>query len=271
MPQRPFSRDPVFLIPPSLDDWLPAEHPARFVAVWLDELTAADGATLGIDPQPARTGEHRYAPEALLAIWVYGFMVGIRSTRGLAAACRDQVPVRWLSGTQQPDHNTLARFDQRHRGQLRHLCHRSVQTAVHAGLVDFALQAVAGTKIAANAAGDRRLTADQVDALATRGEAAIADLDAQDRATDPSGPPAAPGLARGPRPPRAGAAGPRHGRRQCRTDEGHRHRSRCPPDEKQGHDCAGLQRPGRGRPRTRRCRAPRRAPDRGGRGPHPRR
>jgi len=116
MPQRPFSRAQVFLIPPSLDDWLPADHPARFVAVWLDDLTAAEWAELGIDPQPARTGEKRYAPEALLAIWVDGFMTGIRSTRGLEAACRDQVPFRWLSGDQQPDHNTLARFYQRHRG-----------------------------------------------------------------------------------------------------------------------------------------------------------
>src|SRR5680860_922413 len=154
MPQRPFSRDQVFLIPPSLDDWLAADHPARFVAVWLDELTGAEWSALGIDREPARTGEKRYAPEALLAIWVYGFMVGIRSSRALEAACRDQVPFRWLSGNQQPDHNTLARFYQRHRRQLRHLFQRSVQTAVHAGLVDFALQAVDGTKIAANAAGD---------------------------------------------------------------------------------------------------------------------
>ncbi|MBA3276189.1 MAG: IS1182 family transposase [Chloroflexia bacterium] len=192
MPQRPFFRDQVFLIPPSLDDWLPTDHPARFVAVWLDELTAAEWVDLGINPQPARTGEKRYAPAALLAIWVYGFMTGIRSTRGLEAACRDQVPFRWLSGNQQPDHNTLARFYRRHRGQLPHLFQRRVQTAVHAGLVDWALQAVDGTKIAANAAGDRMLTAEQLDALAMQVETAIADLDAQATATDPSGPPALP-------------------------------------------------------------------------------
>jgi len=192
MPQLPFSRDQVFLIPPSLDDWLAADHPARFVAVWLDELTGAEWSALGIDREPARTGEKRYAPEALLAIWVYGFMVGIRSSRALEAACRDQVPFRWLSGNQQPDHNTLARFYQRHRRQLRHLFQRSVQTAVHAGLVDFALQAVDGTKIAANAAGDRMLTADKLDELAAKVEAAIADLDAQATASEPSGPPAMP-------------------------------------------------------------------------------
>lgn len=188
MPQRPFSRTQTFLLPPTVDDWVAPTHPVRFVAAWLDGLTAADWAALGIDLAPARQGEARYAPQALLAIWVYGFMSGVRSTRALETACRDQLSFRWLSGNQTPDHNTLWRFYQRHRPQFHHLFHRSVRLAVEADLVDWALQAVDGTKVAANAAGDRMLDAAQLAALADRVDAAIAEVEAQQGEAD-SGPP----------------------------------------------------------------------------------
>lgn len=188
MPQRPFSRAQTFLLPPALDDWIAATHPVRFVAVWLDGLADEEWAALGIDRTPARQGEARYAPQALLAIWVYGFMIGIRSTRSLETACRDQLPFRWLSGNQTPDHNTLWRFYQRHRPQFHHLFHRSVRLAVEADLVDWAIQAVDGTKLAANAAGDRQLDAIQLAALADRVDAAIAALETQAEAGE-SGPP----------------------------------------------------------------------------------
>ncbi len=180
MPQRPFTRDQPYLLPPSLDDWVPPTHPVRFVATWLDGLEPADWLAMGVDLAPARQGEARYAPPALLGIWVYGFMIGIRSSRALETACRDQLPFRWLSGNQTPDHNTLWRFYQRHRPQFHHLFHRSVRLAVEADLVDGAIQAVDGTKLAANAAGDRMLDAAALAALDAQVAAAIADLEAQD-------------------------------------------------------------------------------------------
>jgi transposase len=188
MPQRPFTRAQTYLLPPALDDWVPATHPVRFVAAWLDGLADDDWTALGIELTPAPQGEARYAPQALLAIWVYGFMSGIRSTRALETACRDQLPIRWLSGNQTPDHNTLWRFYQRHRPQFHHLFHRSVRLAVEADLVDWAIQAVDGTKLAANAAGDRMLDAAQLAVLAARVDAAIAELEAQ-QGDDASGPP----------------------------------------------------------------------------------
>jgi len=51
----------------------------------------------------------------LTSVWVWGFMSGIRSARGLERACREQIPVRWLTANQTPDHNTLWRFYQAHR------------------------------------------------------------------------------------------------------------------------------------------------------------
>jgi transposase len=82
-------------------------------------------------------------------------MTGIRSSRKLEAACRDQVPYLWLTGWQRPDHNTLWRFYQAHRDAMRKLLKYTVATAIELDLVDLAVQAVDGTKIAANAAGDR--------------------------------------------------------------------------------------------------------------------
>jgi transposase len=188
MPQRPFTRDQTYLLPPSLDDWVSPAHPVRFVAAWLDGLTEDDWTDLGIDLTPARQGEARYAPQALLAIWVYGFMTGIRSSRALETACRDQLPIRWLSGNQTPDHNTLWRFYQRHRPQFHHLFHRSVRLAAEADLVDWAIQAVDGTKLQANAAGDRMLDAEALAVLAGRVDAAIAEVEASDGG-ERSGPP----------------------------------------------------------------------------------
>ena len=84
-------------------------------------------------------------------------MTGIRSSRKLEAACRDQVPYLWLTGWQHPDHNTLWRFYQAHRHAMRKLLKYTVATAVELELIDLAVQAVDGTKIAANAARDRTL------------------------------------------------------------------------------------------------------------------
>ena len=196
MPQRPFSRTTLWLVPPSLDDWVAADDPVRFVADVLDSFDDAAWAALGIDRTPARTGAPRYAPEVLLALWLYGFSVGIRSSRGLETACRNQIPFRWLSGNQTPDHNTLVRFLQQHPQAMKALYAQTVRIAAHAGLIDWALQAVDGTKIGANAAVERSVTAadlDRLDAVLDGKIAAVlaeaADRQVRDDPTPPSLPP----------------------------------------------------------------------------------
>jgi transposase len=82
-------------------------------------------------------------------------MTGIRSSRKLEAACRDQVPFLWLTGWQHPDHNTLWRFYQAHRQPMRKLLKYTVATAVELRLIDLTVQALDGTRIPANAARDR--------------------------------------------------------------------------------------------------------------------
>jgi hypothetical protein len=119
-------------------------------------------------------------------------MSGIRSTRQIEQACRRRTDFLWLTGMQCPDHNTLWRFYGAHRQGMRHLLRKSVELAVQLGLVDLAMQAVDGTKVAGNAARDRTYDRAGLEQLLARTDQAIAELEAQDRSDDDPGPPRLP-------------------------------------------------------------------------------
>jgi transposase len=192
MPLRPFNRQQAWLFPPTLGELIPDDHPARFVAAFVDALGRAAWLELGVDPDGGELGAPAYDHRALLSVWLYGFMTGTRSCRKLEAACRDQVPYLWLTGWQHPDHNTLWRFYGSHRQTMRKLLKHTVATAVEMGLVDLAVQALDGTRIGANAAGDRTHDAAGLHRLLDRAEAAIAELEAQNEAGDDPIPPRLP-------------------------------------------------------------------------------
>ena len=150
----------------------------------MDDLDAEAWEELGIDLKGNPRGAGAYDPRALLSIWVYGFMTGVRPVRDLELACRERVPFMWLAGGQTPDHNTLWRFYKAHRDQMRVLLKRTVHTAVTAGLVDLALQAVDGTRIAGNASGDRTYDEEGLRRLLDRVESAIEDLESDNAMED---------------------------------------------------------------------------------------
>lgn len=179
MPVRPFSRTKMWLLPPTLDELIPAAHPARYVAAFVDGLQRSEWAAMEISLEGDPQGAPAYHPRALLGAWLYGFMTGVRSTRKLERACCDSLPYLWLTGWQHPDHNSLWRFYAANRKQLRQLLKRTVRVALDLGLVDLAVQAVDGTKIAANAAKDQTAKADRLAALLALTDKAIADLEAQ--------------------------------------------------------------------------------------------
>lgn len=151
MPFRSYCRDQMWLLPPSLEDLLPEDHPARFVGMFVDEL---DMEEIGIQAVPRELGAPAFHPRLLLNRWLYGFMEGKRSTRALEQACIDTIPYMWLTGLQKPDHVTLWRFYKANRGAMRKLFKRTVKLAVRVGLVGFAVQAVDGTKVGAAAHGN---------------------------------------------------------------------------------------------------------------------
>lgn len=192
MPLRPLNREKVWMLPPTLGELISNDHPARFVAEFVDSLDRAAWTELGIGLDGDPLGAPAYHPRALLCVWLHGFMTGIRSSRKLEAACRDQVPYLWLTGWQYPDHNTLWRFYQAHRDAMRRLLKYTVATAIELDLIDLAVQAVDGTKVAANAAGDRTYDATELQRLLKRTEAAISELEAQNQAGNDPLPPRLP-------------------------------------------------------------------------------
>ncbi len=99
MPLRPVNREQAWLLPPTLDELLPEDHPSRFVAAFVDGLDRGGWAGMEIDVDGDPLGAPAYHPRALLSVWLYGFMTGVRSSRKLEAACRDQIPYLWLTGS----------------------------------------------------------------------------------------------------------------------------------------------------------------------------
>ena len=176
------NREQMWLLPPTLEELLPLDHPARFVAEFVDALDRDGWGELDIQIDGEPLGAPSYHPRAPLSVWLYGFMTRVRSCRNLEAACRDQIPYLWLTGWQHPDHNTLWRFYKEHRQAMRGLFKRTVLTAVTMELVDRAVQAVDGTRVAASATRDRTYDADKLGKLLERVEKAIVDLEAQNEA-----------------------------------------------------------------------------------------
>lgn len=179
MPLRPMRREQMWMLPPTLDELIASDHPARFVAEFVDGLNRDAWLELDVIPEGERLGAPAYHPRALLSVWLYGFMTGVRSSRKLEVACLEQLPYLWLSGCQRPDHNTLWRFYKAHRKAMRSLFERTVRTAVAMDLVDLAVQAVDGTKVEANASLYRSYDGDGLRKLLSGVETAIAELESQ--------------------------------------------------------------------------------------------
>ncbi len=182
MPVRPLSRQQTWLLPPNLDELLPADHPARFVAMIVDSLDETTWHELSIDLEGDPLGAPAYHPRAMLGVWLYGFMTGTRTSRKLETACRDQITYLWLTGWQHPDHNSLWRFYKAHRQEMHHLFKLTIKTAVKMDLVNLAVQAIDGSKIAANAAKDRTYDKKGLEQLLTRTEKVIQELEQENEA-----------------------------------------------------------------------------------------
>jgi len=181
MPIREINRQQTWLFPPTLDELVPSDHPARFVASLVDSLDLAFWQKMKIRLEGDPLGAPSYDVRGLLSVWLYGFMTRTRSSRKLEAACRDQIPYLWLTGWQHPDHNTLWRFYKENRDEIRQLFKLTINTAVKMDLVDLAVQAIDGTKMAGNAAKERTYDKKGLEKLLERTDKIILELEKENQ------------------------------------------------------------------------------------------
>jgi transposase len=137
-----------WLFPPSLEDLLPASHPARMVREFVE---AQDLKGLGFTTRTSDEGRPNYSASLLVKIWLYGYVSKIRSTRGLERACMESIGMLWLTGMLNPDHTTLYRFWRDNQKAIRKLFKELLQVAASFNLVGMVLHAVDGTKVLSQA------------------------------------------------------------------------------------------------------------------------
>ncbi len=141
------NRDQLYLLPPSMQDWLPANHLVYFIV----EVVADLDLSAIYNAFKSQFGPPSFQPEDMVSIWLYAYCVGIRSSRRVAKALQEDVAFRVVSGNQQPDFRTLSEFRRKHHKILSGLFFETVKLAKEAGLVKLGQVAIDGTKVKANA------------------------------------------------------------------------------------------------------------------------
>ena len=161
MPQNFLScdRDQELLLPPSLWDWLPEDHFARFLLDSVGELNLS--AFYGAYRADGH-GRAAYEPSMMVGLVLYAYATGERSARGIERHCRDDVAYRVVTANVVPDHATIARFLCRHEQRLGELFASVLRLCARAGLVESRVVAIDGTKIAANANRDQNVDYDRI-------------------------------------------------------------------------------------------------------------
>jgi transposase len=172
-----------YLLPPSPAEWLPEEHLVYFI------LDLMEGIDVGEIERPMQKKDHRgerpYSPRMMTALVLYGYAVGVFSSRKLERATFEDVGFRVLAAGQHPHFTTIHEFRATHRSALAGLFHQVLEECMSAGLVKLGHVAIDGTKMKANASKHKAMSYDrmnkdearlkaEVEALIARGEAADA-------------------------------------------------------------------------------------------------
>jgi transposase len=176
---RLIDRDTGFLMPPSVDEWLPERHLARFVVEVVEglDLRAMTGSYRG-------SGEASYHPQLLLGLIIYGYATGVFSSRKLERATYDSVAFRFIAANEHPDHDTIAAFRRRFLKQIETLFVQVLTVAREIGVLKLGTVALDGTKIHANASRHSALSYEHASRIQAQLQAEVADLMAKAEAAD---------------------------------------------------------------------------------------
>ena len=152
---RPYEPDQLFLLPPSLTEWLPSDHMVYFVREILDTI---DLSPITSVYEAEERGYPPYHPKVMAGILLYGYCNGITSSRKLAKHCQEDIAFRVLAANNQPDYRTISDFRKLHLPVLEHLFLEVLRLCQKAGLVKFGHIALDGTKIKANASKHKAMS-----------------------------------------------------------------------------------------------------------------
>ena len=142
---RPYEQDQMYLLPPSLKDFIDENHPAHVIN---DLIEALDITVL--EKYYGAMGQPAYHPRMMLKVILYGYTVGIFSARKLMRACMENLAFQYLSGMQKPAFKTFIEFRNRHCEDLREVFIQTVKLAQTLGLAKLGQVALDGSKIRAN-------------------------------------------------------------------------------------------------------------------------
>jgi transposase len=139
-------RDTAYMLPPSVQDWLPENHLARFVVEIVDQMNLGRLTTAY-----RGRGSDAYHPAMMVSLLFYGYATGVFSSRKLEQATYDSVAFRYVASNSHPDHDTIARFRKRFLEELSALFVEILSVAQQMGLLKLGKVSLDGTKVHANA------------------------------------------------------------------------------------------------------------------------
>jgi transposase/IS5 family transposase len=175
-----------YLLPPSVQDWLPEKHLARFVVEIVEQLDLRS-----LKESYSGRGSNPYHPEMLLALLFYGYATGVFSSRKLERKTYDSVAFRFIAANTHPDHDTIAEFRKRFRPQIAGMFVAILAIARQMGVLKLGKVSLDGTKIEANASKNKALSYGHACKLEEQLEAEVAKLlamaDTADKADIPDG------------------------------------------------------------------------------------
>jgi transposase len=183
---RPIDRATDFLLPPSIQEWLPEGHLARYVVEVVEQLDLS-----ALERAYAGRGYDAYPPAMLLSLLIYGYATGTFSSRQIERATYDSLAFRYIACNLHPDHDTLAHFRRRFGAEFESAFVRVLQVARENRLSRFGTVGLDGTKIPANASKHSALSYGHAEKIEARLKAEVAELlqraDAADRSGLPEG------------------------------------------------------------------------------------
>jgi transposase len=160
---RPFirpNRKQLTLMPPSIEEWLPEKHLARFVVEITEELDLTH-----IYRQYSIEGSPPYDPRMLLGLLFYGYATGVCSSRKIEAATYDSVAFRYISGNLHPDHDTIAQFRKRFLSEMERLFVEILLVAKAMGMLKVGNVNIDGTKVQASASKHKAMSYQYIEQL----------------------------------------------------------------------------------------------------------